>query len=80
MNGQYNLLLYRYIGVESLDSLPFPPKICRKLFWLGWSFGIIYMFLLFPVTPLLKGDFLAGGRNKDVKRHALTFQADPEKS
>ena len=53
-----------------LDSPSFPPKICRKLFWLGWSFGIIYMFLLFPVTPLLKGDFLAGGRNKDVVRHA----------
>ena len=38
------------------------------------------MFLLFPVTPLLKGDFLAGGRNKDVLRHALTFQEDPEKN
>ena len=63
-----------------LDSLSFPPKICRKLFWLGWSFGIIYMFLLFPVTPLLKGDFLAGGRNKDVLRHALTFQEVPEKT
>ena len=38
------------------------------------------MFLLFPVTPLLKGDFLEGGRNKDVLRHALTFQEDPEKN
>ena len=90
----YNQVLYMQIlsGMDStafscigrcwpLDSLSFPPKICRKLFWLGWSFGIIYMFLLFPVTPLLKGDFLAGCRNKDVLRHGwLDFPRRPWKN
>ena len=46
-------------------SPPFPLQIPRKLFWISWGFIIIQNFFLFPVAPLLKGDFPAGWPNID---------------
>ena len=34
--------------------------IVRQLFWIGWITSLAYMFLNFPVTLMLKGDFPTG--------------------
>ena len=44
----------------SIFQSPFSSWNPRKLFWISWGFSNVQMFFLFPVTPLLKGDFPAG--------------------
>ena len=48
----------------------------RQLFWIGWSFGLTYMFLNFPVTLMLKGDFPTGWF-KTLLWHSSTFMNIP---
>ena len=36
------------------------PRFHRQLFWVGWFAAFIYLFLNFPVTLMLTGDFPTG--------------------
>ena len=52
---------------------PFSSQNPRKLFWISWGFFNVQIFFLFPVTPLLKGDFPAGGLEIDTNILSFTI-------
>ena len=59
-NGQYNLLLFRFV-LDNFGTNFF--SFFRRLFWIGWTTGITYTYLNFPVILIIKGDFPEGGHN-----------------
>ena len=54
--------------------------LCRRLFWIGWTTGITYTYLNFPVILIIKGDFPEGGHNFGKKHFTIfpqIFQGQP---